>query len=1599
MKRIGRLRIWGATGGVLLSCWLLTMVLTSTDADRAPLRVQARPAAESVTNEVVDVRSSSPAVSLRESSVPPGAVGGLDATSRRAARQLLPRQDLAWQQTASEPEFAQFQEWVARYQRADSTEKAALEEEGVQLATVRREALREMIADDPERALALAVPVGVERAMPAAVQSLLEKRVSGKGSLDVFGALPEAGREHEVTPTFRKATVAGRTFDAFVYGRRLGEPTRQSVALNGVSIDSRFAVNENPVRLLEPEEAASRLPSASDEVCSVSGNPATVNETPVAADAGGETFVLCGPSHVLTLNNQIIQAEIAAAGGEGNDGSGPFIAASVRTEGTKKLILIRVDFSDLAGAPFTDTAGANLISGLNDYYMESSYGRSGFYLNGQGSVITATLRMPKTAAYYGANDAFLELRSDARAAATTNGLTLSNYDYDLICFGNVPGWGWAGLGYVGAAGVWLRSYFTVGVAGHELGHNYGLNHANYWDTGGQSTIGAGSSTEYGDNQDTMGSANGGSYHFNARYKNYMNWLHADEVTNVTASGVYRIYPHDDSTATGLRGLKVARSSSTNYWVEFRQKFTSNKWLMSGAGIRWAGNGNEKSHLLDTTPGSPDGKSDAALVLGRTFADSAAGVYITTLRKGGTTPESLDVAVNLGPFPGNTAPTVTVDPENTTTGAGSALLFTANASDGNGDTLAYYWDFGDGTFGTNGAVASKSWSSTGQYVVRCVVTDMKGGEASDSVVITVGSPSTYSISGTITANGSPLGGVRVSVSSMKVTYTDSSGLYTLTGLSAGSYTVSASLVAYDFVELGFSNPVSVGPSRTGINFEGQADPSGGGTASLTSPANNATYTAPASVSLAASATASPGQIVSKVEFYQGTTKLGEDSASPYTLTWSSVAAGSYTLRARTIDTMGLSATSAPVNITVIPQAPTITTQPQSQSIAAGGNVTFSVAVSGSAPFTYRWRLNGTNLAGAVSSSLSLNNVQSSQAGGYSVVVTNAAGSATSSSANLTVTCSYSLSSNSHALSSAGGSGSVEVTTAGSCSWTVEEVPSWIIITSGNGGTGNGTVGYTVSPNTNASSRSATLEIGGRDFTISQGAPDLTRPTVAFSSPSASATITSIVVNVTGTANDNDGVARVDIAVGAESFATATGTEDWSAAVTLQPGTNIVSVRSVDLSGNISATNTRALFCTVPSSLSLAINGAGSVNGATNGQKFPIGKILKVTAVPLAGYVFSNWTGNVSGSSPTLTFLMESNLQVIANFVANPFASRKGSYNGLFYEDDQVRLGQSGAFNFSLADKGTYSASLQIGSKKTRASGKLNLEGRATNVVNRPGTNALTIVWSVGLDGSDKITGSVSDGSWTADLAGDRVVFNKTNAAPQAGSYTLVLLGTPGGGVAPEGDSYGTASVDANGVVKWKAFLADKTTISGKVHLSKDGECPLYAPLHGGKGAFLGWVAFSDQSSSDFEGLISWIKPALPATPFYPDGFNSEAALLGSRYVAPVGNTNRILELTNSVVLLSGGNLSVAYTNDVVLGFGGKVTNAGPNSLTMSFNLSSGLFTGTFKPVGGTKAVPFKGVAVQKANYAAGHFFGTNESGRVALEAVPISPSARQFLLTQ
>jgi ribonucleotide monophosphatase NagD (HAD superfamily) len=83
------------------------------------------------------------------------------------------------------------------------------------------------------------------------------------------------------------------------------------------------------------------------------------------------------------------------------------------------------------------------------------------------------------------------------------------------------------------------------------------------------------------------------------------------------------------------------------------------------------------------------------------------------------------------------------------------------------------------------------------------------------------------------------------------------------------------------------------------------------------------------------------------------------------------------------------------------APSILTQPASQAVSAGGNAAFSVTVAGTPPLSYQWQFSGTNIPGATGTSLTLSNMQATQAGSYSVRVTNTFGSIMSSNALLTV----------------------------------------------------------------------------------------------------------------------------------------------------------------------------------------------------------------------------------------------------------------------------------------------------------------------------------------------------------------------------------------------------------------------------------------------------------------------------------------------------------------------------------------------------------------------------------------------------------------------
>jgi uncharacterized repeat protein (TIGR03803 family) len=124
------------------------------------------------------------------------------------------------------------------------------------------------------------------------------------------------------------------------------------------------------------------------------------------------------------------------------------------------------------------------------------------------------------------------------------------------------------------------------------------------------------------------------------------------------------------------------------------------------------------------------------------------------------------------------------------------------------------------------------------------------------------------------------------------------------------------------------------------------------------------------------------------------------ATNSTLTLTSVSDNDAAIYSVTVTNLAGSATSSNATLTVI-APPVITAQPLGQRIMLGSSVSFNVSVSGTPPFHYQWRFNGTNLLNATNAAYAFQAVGATNTGNYSVVVTNLAGSVTSSNALLTV----------------------------------------------------------------------------------------------------------------------------------------------------------------------------------------------------------------------------------------------------------------------------------------------------------------------------------------------------------------------------------------------------------------------------------------------------------------------------------------------------------------------------------------------------------------------------------------------------------------------
>lgn len=556
--------------------------------------------------------------------------------------------------TAAEDVFARFDAWAVAFTGGETAE-------GVALARERRAALRELIMTNPEAALGRALPWTLRRRMPPEVAALLEERVSATGEFSVMAGMPAPGSGGPAV-VMRDAVVEGRVYRAHVFGRRQFIGTKRELPIEGIAVDEELALLDRPVRTLEAEEPlAGRVPEpvARDGHKVAAGSP-----EPVVS--GGRVYQNCCAPHADAFERELAGLEDTPGPSMG----GPDLG-SPWTEGQKRLLVIRVDFSDVPGTPsnrndglvITPDVATGLINGATNTYMrETSYDKHSLLL--ATADVTPVLRLPQTAAYYAAGDRATQLRNDALAAASANGYNISQYDRQLAVFSwlgtsTISGsrFTWAGLGNVGGPFTWYNGFFDARVVPHELGHNLGLWHANLWVPASGNPVDLnGAVQEYGDPFDCMG---GGSIslnprmHFNPWFLSRIDWLPPASIQTVTEPGIYRVHRFDHMSALNTGGrtlaLRVRKDDTRNYWIGYRRKFAglnnSLADVAAGAYIVWGFNVNQGSQLIDVdTPGS--NPSDASLNVGQMLVDGVTGQIFRVLGAGGTgVDEYLDIEVD------------------------------------------------------------------------------------------------------------------------------------------------------------------------------------------------------------------------------------------------------------------------------------------------------------------------------------------------------------------------------------------------------------------------------------------------------------------------------------------------------------------------------------------------------------------------------------------------------------------------------------------------------------------------------------------------------------------------------------------------------------------------------------------------------------------------------------------------------------------------------------------------------------------------------------------------------------------------------------------
>jgi Gametolysin peptidase M11/NPCBM-associated, NEW3 domain of alpha-galactosidase len=428
-------------------------------------------------------------------------------------------------------------------------------------------------------------------------------------------------------------------------------------------------------------------------------------------------FVKHPPTHLLTgdhvrANGQLSGGSLILYSGSTNltkttGVSGTTTTSSIpapNTFGAQSTLVIVVNFQDDVIQPFTTAVVQSTFFGTsNNFFAENSYQQTSL----TGDVV-GWYTIPDSVTTCNTS----QMATDAQSAATAAGVNLANYTRYVYVFPFDSACAFAGSSTVGGkpSESWINGYPSIHTVNHEMGHAFGLWHSHALDCGTSATLCSnGTSIEYGDLMDTMGTTADWSPDYNAFQKEQLGWLNygaSPSIQTVTTSGTYTINPYELG-GPGPNALKVLQSTDptsgakTWYYLESRRPIGFDAFLTTDSfpyvqavttGVLFHlgtdGNGNS-SELIDMTPATPTRLQwwDMGLAAGQTYQDSTAGVTFTPTAVD-STGATVQITMNNGPVCTAANPTVSVSPsQSQSVTSGTAVNFTATVTDKDSSSCA------------------------------------------------------------------------------------------------------------------------------------------------------------------------------------------------------------------------------------------------------------------------------------------------------------------------------------------------------------------------------------------------------------------------------------------------------------------------------------------------------------------------------------------------------------------------------------------------------------------------------------------------------------------------------------------------------------------------------------------------------------------------------------------------------------------------------------------------------------------------------------------------------------------------------------------------